>query len=138
MALESNILLSPFRTTFGLDARISDFLLGRPESAREMWVRFEGDTIHVWASSNNCETVGIHLRTRDGIPCLHTAFRPPATGKDLPEKIDIFAHDWLHLADQLEDTRSRSFGEVFLKLLRQVGGDPDHANLYELKPKSPD
>ncbi len=133
MAQEGNILITPFRTAFPqLGDKQKDFFIGSSERPRDFWVRFENGKLNILSQSTNCSNIVIQRREFSGSECLYVLYQPESEGKLLDSKVEIYARDWVELAEHLQPTRSRFFQEPFLNLMRQIGGDPAYADRYIL------
>ncbi|TKW61528.1 MAG: hypothetical protein DI628_02585 [Blastochloris viridis] len=130
MAQEGNILTTPFCKAFPeLGENWTEFHIHSPE---RFWIRFEKQKLSIWSPATNFGNVVIDSRDCGGSPCLHVHYQREENGNIIDTKDDVYARDWIELADYLAPVQSRSFQDPFLKLMRQIGGDPDHIGIYAL------
>ena len=125
MTPESNILIAPFRAAFPDAGHASDFSLGHPDCPQRIWVWFDSDKVTIRYGHATHKVLTIGLTETCGSPCLHVV---------LPPQQDIYSHDWLHLAEQLEHLPDCDLRKASIRLMRQVGGDADFAGHYTLHP----
>lgn len=136
MAQEGNILTTPFCNAFPqLGENWTEFSIQTPE---RFWIRFEKQKLSIWSPATNFSNVVIDSRDCGGSPCLHVHYKREENGHIIDGKEDIYARDWIELADYLEPVKSRYFQQAFLDLMRQIGGDPAKASAYTLAEKDAD
>jgi hypothetical protein len=131
MAQEGNILIDPFRTAFPKAGNATELLLAHPHFSQPLWVWIDSDKISLRYGAATRKTMIIHLVEREGCPTLHivsTGLAGMAT--------DVYAHDWLHLAEQMDQPdliTPTDLQVTFLIFMRQIGGDVGYAGAYTLK-----
>lgn len=133
MTQEGNILIDPFFVAFSsLTDKLHDIHLDTPDRDQKFWIRYDThhDKLVFWSPATNFGTVSIHRREFEGSQCLYVIGQPEQNGTISEAKIEIYALSWKELAEQLQPLASRYFQEPFLNLMRQLGGDSEHAGRY--------
>ncbi len=131
MAQERNILTQPFRTAFPEAGHANELLLVHPHFSQPLWVWFDLNKVSVRYGAATRKTMIVRLVEREGCPTLHTQ---PTGVAGMPT--DVYAHDWLHLAEQLDQpdlVNPTDLQVTSLILMRQIGGDAGYAGAYTVK-----
>lgn len=128
MTQEGNILIWPFRNAFPEAGNATELLVSHPHFPQNLWVWIDPDKVSLRYGAATRKTMTVHLVEREDCCNLMT--------KSFNNPTEVYAHGWLHLAEQLEQPEDAIRTEMeitSLILMRQIGGDPGYAGAYTLK-----